>query len=128
MSEAQRKSAGAPRGAAGSTQETDDPMNRLLDAFEAHVEAMLANGLEAQLRARLARLLPAPAARAGGAWGAGALPIQSRADLNLMAMSGAVGLRALAKRQRLPASVKQLSAYADTLALVADLTKGDGHA
>lgn len=41
--------------------EREDPHNRLLDAFEAQVAAAVALGLEPQLRARLARLLPEPA-------------------------------------------------------------------
>lgn len=36
----------------------DDPRNRLLDAFDVLVEGLKDNGLEVQLRARLARLLP----------------------------------------------------------------------
>jgi hypothetical protein len=39
-------------------RETDDPRNRLLDAFETLVESLIANDLEAQIRARFARLLP----------------------------------------------------------------------
>lgn len=39
----------------------EDPRNRLLDAFDVLVESLKDNGLEAQLRARLARLLPAEA-------------------------------------------------------------------
>lgn len=43
---------------ASQPREADDLRNAHLDAFEANVRAMLANGFEPQLRARLARLLP----------------------------------------------------------------------
>lgn len=51
-------------------------------------------------------------------------PIKTLADLNLMARSGARALREMAKRARVEASTKQLTAYADTFALVARLTAG----
>lgn len=47
--------------AAAHTHERDereDPRNRLLDTFDVFVESLKDNGLEAQLRARVARLLP----------------------------------------------------------------------
>lgn len=39
---------------------SEDPRNALLDAFEAQVVALIDNGFEVQVRARLTRLLPAP--------------------------------------------------------------------
>jgi hypothetical protein len=43
--------------------EREDPRNRMLDVFDTLVESLKDNGLEPQLRARVARLLPAePAA------------------------------------------------------------------
>jgi hypothetical protein len=36
----------------------EDPLNRMLDVFEVMVESLKHNGLEAPLRARVARLLP----------------------------------------------------------------------
>ena len=56
-----------PRDPAGSAErsriapsetEREDPLNRLLDAFEEQVKALVDAGLEPQLRARLTRLLP----------------------------------------------------------------------
>lgn len=44
--------------------ERDDPRNLLLEAFEGQVRAMIDYGLEAPLRARLARLLPPPVVEA----------------------------------------------------------------
>lgn len=41
--------------------EREDPRNRLLDAFETLAESLKDNGLEAQLRTRIARLFPAEA-------------------------------------------------------------------
>lgn len=41
-------------------EEIVDPRNALIDAFEATITALVDNGFEAQLRARLARLLPPP--------------------------------------------------------------------
>mgnify|MGYP001500572918 CR=1 FL=1 len=46
--------------------EREDPMNALLEAFEGTVRALIDNGLEPQLRARLARLLPPEAVPAAG--------------------------------------------------------------
>jgi len=40
--------------------EAEDPRNALLDAFANQVQALIDNGLEVQIRARLAHLLPAP--------------------------------------------------------------------
>lgn len=61
---AQRLPSGEPAAARGKAEphETDDPRNLLLDAFEGQVRALIDNGLEVQLRMRLERLLPAPAA------------------------------------------------------------------
>lgn len=52
----------AARHQSADTAEREDPLNGLLDAFEAQVQALIDNGLEAQVRARFARLLPVPAA------------------------------------------------------------------
>lgn len=41
-------------------EERDDPRNRLIEAFDLHIEAMLRNGFEAQVRAIVARHLPPP--------------------------------------------------------------------
>lgn len=52
---------------AAHTHERDervDPLNTLLDAFDVQVRALVEMGLEAQLRARLARLLPPEASQA----------------------------------------------------------------
>lgn len=58
------------------TAEREDPLNGLLDAFEAQVQALIDNGLEAQVRARFARLLPVPAA-----------PAAARADVSALEWS-----------------------------------------
>lgn len=50
-----------PAGESPDATESDDPRNALLDAFEAQIAALIDNGLEPQLRTRLARLLPPPA-------------------------------------------------------------------
>ena len=52
--------AGSPEGSRRE-QSQEDPRNLLLDAFEGQVQALIDNGLEVQLRARLQRLFPAPA-------------------------------------------------------------------
>ncbi|WP_181337097.1 hypothetical protein [Hyphomicrobium methylovorum] len=39
-------------------EDRDDPRNRLLDAFDAQIEALIDNGFEAQVRARVERHLP----------------------------------------------------------------------
>ncbi|MGE3064153.1 MAG: hypothetical protein AB7K67_01085 [Hyphomicrobiaceae bacterium] len=57
--------------------ERDDPLDRVLDLIEANVEMAIDLGLEAPLRARLARLLPAPGAD-GFFVGAGDSPAGSR--------------------------------------------------
>ncbi len=54
----------------------DDPLDRLLDAFEVQVEALKDQGLEPQLRARLARLLPPPPATPAPA----ATPLEAQTD------------------------------------------------
>jgi len=41
-------------------EERDDPRNRLIEAFDAQLQAMLDNGFEAQVRAIVARHLPPP--------------------------------------------------------------------
>ncbi len=73
----------------------EGPRNALLDAFEAQVEALVDNGFEAQLRARLSRLLPplraaadAPVARAADAAASSASPRFATVDdeLSLMAL------------------------------------------
>jgi len=47
-----------PRPPAHEPDERDDPLNAALDAAEQLVRNIVANGGEAPLRARLARLLP----------------------------------------------------------------------
>lgn len=49
-----------PTGESDAASERENPLNLLLDAFEGQVQALIDNGLGAQLRARLARLLPVP--------------------------------------------------------------------
>lgn len=49
--------------------ETDDPANGLLDALETLISTMAALGMDSQIRARLARLLPPPVVRPDGAAG-----------------------------------------------------------
>jgi hypothetical protein len=49
--------------------EIENPLNRLLDAFEEQIKALIAAGLEPQLRARLTRLLPVPTSPPAGASG-----------------------------------------------------------
>lgn len=56
---ARRLPSGEPAAVRGAP-EPEDPLNNLLDAFEAQVQALIDNGLEPQLRARIQRLLPAP--------------------------------------------------------------------
>jgi hypothetical protein len=50
--------------------ERDDPLDAVLDLIEANIDLAIGLGLEAPLRARFARLLPAPsdAHTASGAW------------------------------------------------------------
>jgi hypothetical protein len=45
-------------------QEADDPRNAMLDLVEANIEIAIGQGLEPQIRARLARLLPPDPCRA----------------------------------------------------------------
>lgn len=65
--------------------ERDDPMDRVLDMIEVNIETAIDLGLEPQLRARLARLLPAPAMgtvtilASGTAPAAGSAPVESPA-------------------------------------------------
>ena len=47
--------------------EREDPVNGLLDSLETLVTTLVEMGLEPQLRARLARLLPVPTPSVGGA-------------------------------------------------------------
>ena len=101
----------APRPSADD--EFQDPRNALLPAFEAMVEGMLANGLEAQVRTILARLLPDPRAVA---------QYQPRGDLELRALSGAQILRRLAKTRKSAAGRGELNAIAS---LLAEISKGD---
>lgn len=96
--------------------EAHDPRNALLDAFEAQVEAMIANGLEPQLRTRLARLLPAPVRPRTSS---------TADDLHLRALSGASVLRTKAKAQRTKASADQFQALAGVLADAAAYIKGE---
>lgn len=100
-------------------RETDDPRNRLLDAFEAQVEAMLANGLEPQLRARLARLLPARGADAGGHVKRPDNAPENADDLRLLCLSHRSACREHARRMRTPSSAKQFTSMADTFSTLA---------
>lgn len=69
----------------------EDPRNALLDAFDAQVRAMIDNGFEPQLRARLAKHLPAQPPRAD----LFAPPPVPDACAGALRQAGALGLTAL---------------------------------
>lgn len=80
------------RGRAGvHDEQCDDPVNRLLDVFEDQCEALIAIGLEVQMRSRLARLLPAPPQPAAGQQFEGGIDRE-------IALAGALGVLARVKR------------------------------
>ena len=79
--------------------ETDDPREALLDLFEGQVRTLLAHGLEAQMRARMARLLPGIEGGAATQPGPGNVPTVSPDDALLWA--GVLTALGYASRARL---------------------------
>lgn len=116
--------------ASEGASERDDPMNALLDAFEGTVRALIDNGLEVQLRARLERLLPAPvketARSLDGASVAHQQPrgIITNIDRALTLANAASVLAAVERRQRLDASRRQLAAARAVLELEIESLRG----
>lgn len=96
---------------------SNDPVNGMLDLFEAQVRLLLDNGAEAAVRARLARLLPEPSPAASAPCAA------VGADDALLAASGASVLRQLAKLRRAGPARSQIEVIAGFLARLAQQPK-----
>lgn len=94
----------------------EDPRNAVLDLAEEALRTVLAMGMAPQMRARIARMpdLVPPARSPEPA---------PNDDLHLRAVSAAIVLRRIARRQRSRSSAEQFNALAAVLDAAAALTK-----
>lgn len=98
-----------------------DPINGMLDLFEAQVRLLTEHGAEGPMRARLARLLPEPERAAQVATETPA-PVISGDDA-LLAASGASVLRQIAKLRRAGPARSQIEVIAGLLSRIARAPK-----
>lgn len=106
------------------TSQPDLAINAMLDLAEHAIRTVIEHGGEAALRARLERLLPAPAPDAGRHPKAQAKNITD-IDRALTLANAASVLAAVERRQRIDASRRQLAAARSVLEAEIETLKGE---